>query len=364
MTARTYSNRQNAVRAAKREHPDGRYSIIDTGKGWAFEPKPEPSRALAANGLDTLAIAEPAFDPEAVAAEILENHGGDHDSAIANVERLRQAAEMDGNGAAHEGYVEALSLIEQAREEGWTPTRAEQASAADDSVEIELRLPAERADALMNRLAERLAPDDAARFKAPGDPWNRDEPFTEPLARIMDTSTWTETRGTIARQPDSTLRAENEDGTSFALAMPAERADALLDSLSESLAPTDAEIIKAARDQARFEKPNHPQVAWLLTEMAQRLERAGTAGAEVAKPARRPKANGAPRPSKAPQDPTQKPVIASPTNQNVARLVDRIEAARGKPEELARFAFKPANTYYATAHRYLLALRAEAEGAR
>ncbi len=70
---------------------------------------------------------------------------------------------------------------------------------------------------------------------------------------------------------------------------------------------------------------------------------------------------GGPRPSKAPADPTEKPAITSPTNQVVARLIDRIEAARGDREALARFAFKPSNTYYATAHRYLEALRAEAE---
>lgn len=39
----------------------------------------------------------------------------------------------------------------------------------------------------------------------------------DPVVAALDLDTWTETRGTIRRTPDGTLRAETEDGTGFAL---------------------------------------------------------------------------------------------------------------------------------------------------
>jgi hypothetical protein len=69
-----------------------------------------------------------------------------------------------------------------------------------------------------------------------------------------------------------------------------------------------------------------------------------------------------PRAPRQDRDWTIKPVITSPTNQVVARLVDKIEAARGNAAALAAFTFRPSNSYYAMAHRYLEALRAEAQG--
>jgi hypothetical protein len=77
------------------------------------------------------------------------------------------------------------------------------------------------------------------------------------------------------------------------------------------------------------------------------------------RPAKAPKAErSAP---KAGTPTTVKPIITSPTNQSTARLVDRIEAARGDLRALQGFTFKPSNNYYRQAHDYLRGLIAEAE---
>lgn len=69
-----------------------------------------------------------------------------------------------------------------------------------------------------------------------------------------------------------------------------------------------------------------------------------------------PKAKGRPR---AQRDWTVKPVITSPTNQHVTKLLDRIEAARGNADALRAITFKGCNTYYKMARNYLDALLAE-----
>lgn len=73
-----------------------------------------------------------------------------------------------------------------------------------------------------------------------------------------------------------------------------------------------------------------------------------------------PKPKGRPRTQR---DWTVKPVITSPTNQHVTKLLDRIEAARGNADALRAITFKGCNTYYKMARNYLDTLIAEAGSA-
>jgi hypothetical protein len=122
------------------------------------------------------------------------------------------------------------------------------------------------------------------------------------------------------------------------------------------VAVSDEELVAAARDQAViFDGSGNPKVAHVLRLLADRID-----GGR--KPAKAAPAAGVRRGVRDRSDPLEKPVISSPTNQTVARLCDRLEAARGDLAALESFAFRPSSTYYTRAHRYWQALLAEARG--
>lgn len=124
---------------------------------------------------------------------------------------------------------------------------------------------------------------------------------------------------------------------------------------------TNEALAQAARDQAVILDPSSPETAWLLRTIADRLLVAPKPRAAALRSGGEARAERAPRAPKQAMAPESPPVITSPTNQGVQRLIDRIAAARHNLPALRAFTFKPSSTYYALAHRYLQACIAEAE---
>lgn len=127
--------------------------------------------------------------------------------------------------------------------------------------------------------------------------------------------------------------------------------------------PTQTRAVAAARKAVQKPAEVSAPLMSALATLETLPPAIGTVAGFMARLKVRPKPAPAKAGVRAAIDWTVRPTVLSATNQSAARLIAKIEAARGDAAALRALAgFKRSSTYYKTAGRFLDALLAKAEG--